>query len=138
MGNIEVKRFLRRYEMNEVRIEGLRVQRQELQERVESAGAQQLSDMPKGGRKKTTEDWIAEIDTLDRRIDKLTKRSRELREEIQMAIDTIGDPKLCRVLDLYYIERKTLLEISKEMNYTYRYIIELYHQAMNAVQIGDM
>lgn len=138
MGNIEVKRFLRRYEMNEFRIEGLRVQRQELQERVESAGAQQLSDMPKGGRKKTTEDWIAEIDTLDRRIDKLTKRSRELREEIQMAIDTIGDPKLCRVLDLYYIEGKTLLEISKEMNYTYRYIIELYHQAMNAVQIGDM
>ena len=94
--------------------------------------------MPKGGRKKTTEDWIAEIDTLDRRIDKLTKRSRELREEIQMAIDTIGDPKLCRVLDLYYIECKTLLEISKEMNYTYRYIIELYHQAMHAVQIGDM
>ena len=32
MGNIEVKRFLRRYEMNEVRIEGLRVQRQELQD----------------------------------------------------------------------------------------------------------
>lgn len=138
MGNIEVKRFLRRYEMNEFRIEGLRVQRQELQERVESAGAQQLSDMPKGGRKKTTEDWIAEIDTLDRRIDKLTKRSRELREEIQMAIDTIGDPKLCRVLDLYHIECKTLLEISNEMNYTYRYIIELYHQAMHAVQIGDM
>lgn len=138
MGNIEVKRFLRRYEMNEVRLEGLRVQRQELQERVESAGAQQLSDMPKGGRKKTTEDWIAEIDILDRRIDKLTKQSRKLREEIQMAIDTIGDPKLCRVLDLYYIECKTPLEISKEMNYTYRYIIELYHQAMHAVQIGDM
>ena len=133
MSNIEVKRFLRRYEYNEDRIKELEEELELLQERATSVSSPQLSDMPRGGVKKTKEDIIAEIDILERRVDRLIVKRRALKEEIEMVIDDLGDPKLCKVLDLYYIEFKTLEQIADEMCYTVRYVGELYHKALNAI-----
>ena len=133
MSNIEVKRFLRRYEYNEERIKELEEEIDVLQERATTISSPQLSDMPRGGVKKTKEDIIAEIDILERRVDRLIVKRRALKEEIEMAIDDLGDPKLCKVLDLYYIKFKTLEQIAEEMNYSYRWIVDLYHQALNAI-----
>lgn len=137
MSNIEVKRFLRRYELNEDRIEELTEKIEELEERATSISSPQLSDMPRGGVKKTKEDIVAEIDILNRRVDRLIVKRRQLKEEIEMVIDDLGDPKLCKVLDLYYIEFKTLEQIAEEMNYSHRWVVDLYHQALNAIVLPD-
>lgn len=133
MSNIEVKRFLRRYEYNEDRIKELEEEIEVLQERATSISSPQLSDMPRGGVKKTKEDIIAEIDILERRVDRLIVKRRALKEEILDVIDEVADVKYCRILELYYIELKTLEQIAEEMNYSDHWIRELFYKAIQAV-----
>lgn len=133
MSNIEVKRFLRRYEQNTKKIDVLRTALDEKRSRLYSVSSPKLTGMPRGGVYKTKEDLVAEIENIERRLSRAIKKGQTIKLEILDVIDEVADAKYCRILELYYIEFKTLEQIAEEMNYSYRWIVDLYHQAIQAV-----
>ena len=129
----ETKKFLRRYESNQIRVEHMQNELDEKRERLDNISSSRLTGMPREGIPVTKEDLIADIDILERRLAKIIAKGRILKEELLFVIDDVGDPKLCRVLELYYIDFLTLEKIAEKMNYSYRHIQTLYQQALNSI-----
>lgn len=133
----ETKKFLRRYESNQVRVEHMQNELDEKRERLDSISSSRLTGMPRGGIPVTKEDLIADIDILERRLAKMIAKGRILKEELLFVIDDVGDPLLSKVLELYYIDFLTIEEIAEKMNYTHRHMCTILLNATKAIVLPD-
>ena len=88
-----------------------------------------------GGIFKGQEDLYCEVIDLESRIKSLKAKGRKLKTEIIAIIDELENYKEVEVLELYYIECKTMIEISYELNYSWRHTERLFISAMNKIVI---
>lgn len=85
-----------------------------------------ISSMPVGSRK--VEDSMAEklaklMDSFNELLDKINKM-QERQIEIENQLLKVEQPYRT-ILDKYYIQGKTLVQVANEMNYTYEYVKHL-------------
>ncbi len=67
----------------------------------------------------------AEIADLNARIDALLDDKAEAVRRISLAIESLDDDRERNVLSLYYVGRKTMREIERELHYSKRWTIKL-------------
>ena len=129
------KRFLWRYRNNLACISRLEAKLVILDERITTIKAPNYSGMPRGGVPVTLEDLIADKDDLERRIQKLKDKSRDLKRSITEAIDTIEDTRYCEVLEAHFIDALDFEDIAEEMGYTERHVYTLYAEAIKCFSV---
>lgn len=102
-----------------------------LDERCTALKSPSLSGMPRGGTPVTIADITADKVDLEKRIEKLKSKSRELKSAVCEEIDSLEDSRYCEVLEAHFIDGLTFEEIAEEMEYTERHIYSLYAEAIN-------
>lgn len=91
-----------------------------------------LSDMPKGSRE--VQDSMAEkvailLDNVNELMAKIVKEQEKQRMILEQ-LDKVPQPyKL--ILEKMYIQGKSLVVVASEMNYTYKYVINMHGTALN-------
>ena len=125
------KRSLRRYRKNLACIKRLEEKLAMLDERCTALKSPSLSGMPRGGTPVTIADITADKVDLEKRIEKLKSKSRELKSAVCEEIDSLEDSRYCEVLEAHFIDGLTFEEIAEEMEYTERHIYSLYAEAIN-------
>lgn len=131
------KKYLKRYRKNLALINRLKLKLELLNERIGSARAPSLSDMPRGGVPITDADLIADRIELEERISRLEIKSNRLKAEILEVIDDLDDPRYAEILELFYIECMDFDQIAKECHYTIRHIIRLYHESIELCKVNS-
>lgn len=124
------KRSLKRYRNTLACIDRLDNKLENLDERIKSVKSPNYSGMPRGGTPVTIEELIADKIDLEKRIERLKSKSRKLKDQILEEIDALDDYRHSEILEAYFIERKTMGEIAKDMGYTERRIYDLYKTAV--------
>ena len=61
----------------------------------------------------------------------------ELIAHADAAIDTVPDPKMRRVLKLYYLENLSTKEVAEKMNYTVQHVNRLMNKGLEMVQLPE-
>lgn len=134
------KRYLKRYRKNRALIDRLKDKVEALNGRIYTLRSPVISDMPRGGKRVEVSDLIADREELERRIDRLESKGKEIKSEILDQIDGLDDPRYAEVLESFFIDCKDFYEIAEEMDYTERHIIRLYSEgilALNGCQDPD-
>ena len=57
--------------------------------------------------------------------------------QVDAAIDTVPDPKVRRVLKLYYLENLSTKEVGEKMGYTVQHINRLMNKGLEMVQLSE-
>lgn len=127
------KRFLRRYQNNLACISRLEAKLVILDERITTIKSPNYSGMPRGGVPITLEDLIADKDDLERRIKRLRRKSRDLKESVYEVIDSLEDPRYCEVLEAHFIDGLSFRDIAEEMGYAERHVRKLYARAIRSL-----
>lgn len=108
-----------------------------LEDRIHTVRRPVLSDMPKGGVPITTNDLIIQKAELMERITKLLEKAGKIRSEIMTAIDTLENHKQAEILELYFIDQVSIVDIAGVMDRSTRHIFRLYSSGINAITISD-
>lgn len=124
------KRSLKRYRKNLACIGRLEEKLFLLDERIKSVRSPNLSGMPRGSTPITVEDLIGDKEELEKRIDRLKKKTRSLKATILSEIDSLEDDRYCEILEAHFIDGLTLEAIADNMGYTERHIYKLYKKAL--------
>lgn len=125
------KRSLKRYRKNLACIRRLEEKLNILDERITAVKSPNLSGMPRGGVPVTIDDLLSDKIDLEKRIEKLKAKSRDLKAAVYEEIDSIEDPRYCEVLEAHFIDGLTFESIADEMGYTERHVYNLYKEAIN-------
>lgn len=132
------KKFLKRHQRIGKKIERLEEKLAMLDARLTTAGAQRLSDMPRGGGTPLTmADLVAEKIETEERINQLCVQRRWIRKEIVLALDTLDDFRHIEVLEKFFIEGMTLEEIAEDIGYTVRHTVRFYTEAVQHLDIKE-
>jgi predicted DNA-binding protein YlxM (UPF0122 family) len=131
----EKKRYLKRYRKNLACIRRLESKLDNLESKLKSIRSASLSGMPRGGIPVTDADLIADKVDLEARIERLKAKSRDLKNSVYEAIDTLEDPRYCEVLEAYFIDCLSIEEIAEEMAYTERHVYTLYKEAISLISL---
>ena len=129
------KIWLRRYRNNREQIERLKNKIEQLDERSLSARSANLSGMPRGSGDNTSMSFTDKKLDLERRINILYERGKEIRREILSAIDELDDVRYAEVLELWFVNMLPLSEISEQLGYSERHILSLYKKAVESLVI---
>lgn len=132
------KRSLKRYKKNIACIGRLEDKKTLLDLKRKSPKSPNYSGMPRGGTPITNEDISDEIIDLEKRIERLKAKGKRLKDEILEDIDSLEDPRYCEVLEAYFIDCKTIAEISEDMGYSERYIYDLYRDGISALTFSSV
>lgn len=130
--------WFRRYANQGNAIKRLRERVEILEDRITSIRSPNYTGLPRGGKRVTAEDLIADKVEIEERIRRLEDRARSIRREILEVIDSIGDPILSEVLEYRYIDNLDPVEISEVMGYGSRHIQRLLSQAIEEVEIPGL
>ena len=131
------KRSLKRYQKNLACIGRLEEKIKILDERITAVKSPSLSGMPRGGTPVTIADLVGDKVDLEKRIEKLKSKSRDLKAAVYEEIDSLEDTRYCEVLEAHFIEGKTFEEISENMGYTERHVYTLYSEAIRVLSLSD-
>lgn len=129
------KRNLNRYRRTLSMIERLENKKSVLENRLESISSPRLSDMPKGGVAISNEDLLADKIELEERIERLKDRAKRIRKDILNQIDELDDVRHAEVLESYFIERRSIEEISESLGYDTRHTWRLYTDAISLLSV---
>lgn len=124
------KRALKRYRKNRECVERLKDKLSTLTQKIESVRIPTLSGMPRGGSPITVDDLIADKIQLEDRIARLEDKGRTLKAEILEEIDALEDVRFCEVLELYFIDCKSMEDIAEISGYNPRYVYDLYSRGV--------
>ena len=131
------KRSLKRYQKNLACIRRLEEKLKILDERITAVKSPSLSGMPRGGTPVTIADLVGDKIDLEKRIEKLRSKSRDLKTSVYEEIDSLEDTRYCEVLEAHFIEGQTFEEISERMGYTERHVYKLYQEAIRVLSLSD-
>ena len=130
------KKFLKRYKKNQSLIDRLEERLYLLDQRIIGLRGIGFSDMPKGsGSTVTTAELITDKMELEERINRLVQKGRILKKEVIEKIDTLEEPLYAEVLESFFIDGKSFIEIADEMGYNERHIIRVYSRAVNSIEL---
>lgn len=76
-------------------------------------------------------------DAKQRQLEAEKNRLAELIAQADAEIDTVPDPKVRRVLKLYYLENLSTKEVAEKMNYTVQHVNRLMNKGLEMVQLPD-
>lgn len=124
------KRSLKRYRFSLACIGRLEDKLQLLEERIVRVKSPNYSGMPRGGTPVTIEELLSDKIDLEKRIEKLKKKSRGVKAQILDEIDSLEDYRHCEILEAYFIDCMTISQIAEEMGYTDVHIYNLYRDAL--------
>lgn len=133
--NAEKRAFLIRYRSIMSSIDRLREKLKTIDERIETIRSPDLSGMPRGGTGKGTYDLIDEKCDLEKRIERLTSRSKIYKDEITEKIDELEDVRYIDVCELYFIDCLTFDDIAIQLGYSERHVRRLYSEAIDMIEI---
>lgn len=129
------KKVLKRYKKNESCIIRLRNKLEALECKITSIKSTNYNCMPKAQISKTTSDLIDEKIDLEKRILKLEKRNKKLKEETYDIIDTISDPKLVAVMECLFIELYNIDDAADILRLSNRQLLRRYRQALDLIEL---
>lgn len=108
-------------------------QREELAELVYGISAVQYNkDRVQGGRIPGADGKLDRLMDLDKELLAEAEDLAELKKRITGEIEEVGNPLYVEILYKRYIEKKSLWEISRELNYSYSYIKHMHGAALMA------
>ena len=76
-------------------------------------------------------------DAKQRQLEVEKNRLAALIAQEDAAIDTVPDPKVRRVLKLYYLENLSTKEVAERMNYTVQHVNRLMNKGLEMVQLPE-
>ena len=76
-------------------------------------------------------------DAKQRKLDFEKNHLAELIAQADAAIDTVPDPKMRRVLKLYYLENLSTKQVAEKMNYTVQHVNRLMNKGLEMVQLSE-
>lgn len=129
------KQWLRRYRKNEAKIERLEEKINFIDARMEGVKGIRMSSEPKGSSHVSQAELLSDKMDIEERIKRLKIKSRQLKNEICNAIDTLENDKHVEVLESYFIDGLSFEEIAVKINRTTRRAIWLYSDAIEAINI---
>lgn len=129
------KRSLRRYRRNIECISRLEEKLEILDQRITTIRGSNLSGMPRGGVPVTLDDLLSDKEDLERRINRLKVKGRELKRSTIEEIDSLEDPRYCEVLEAYFIDCLSIAEIADQSGYTERHVYNLYKEAIRLLTV---
>lgn len=127
---------LRRYRNNLSCVSRLERKLALLDERITTIKSPNFSGMPKGGVPVTIEDLLSDKMDLEKRIKRLKKKGKEIKESILEEIDSLEDSRYCDVLEAYFIDGLSIEKIAENMGYTERHIYTLYKEAISILSVS--
>lgn len=133
--NTEKRAFLMQYRSIMNSIDRLNNKLETINEKLGTIRSPDLSGMPRGGTGKGTYDLVDEKCDLEKRIERLTSRSKIYKHKITEKIDILEDTRCADVLELYFIECCDFADIAKRLNYSERHVRRLYTQGIDAIEL---
>lgn len=124
------KRSLKRYRFSVACIERLEDKLRLLDGRIKSIKSPNFSGMPRGGTPVTIEELLSDKIDLEKRIERLKKKSRGVKAQILDEIDSLEDVRHAYVLESYFIDCLRISEIAEDMGYSEVHIYNLYREAI--------
>lgn len=131
----EKKKWLSRYQKNREVINRLEEKLANLDTQIYKIRTVSYSEQVKGGIPITINDLLVDKIELEDRVDRLSKKGRKIKTEIIDKIDSLDNCKYCEILEAYFIECKTLAQISYDMGYSDRHTRRMYSEAMQIINI---
>ena len=111
-------------------LRALRMQIEKLRSEAEGVKAMTLSDMPKGGKSRGTEDAIADIVDLQALCAGKLETLVQDRHDAMTVIMRIERTELRTVLTLYYCDGQSWDEVAEETGYSVRQVLRLHGEAL--------
>lgn len=130
------KRFLKRYKNNIACIKRLKNKIRILDERITNIKSPNYSGMPRGGIPISIDDLMSDKLELEERVERLKRKNVKVKKEILDAIDSLDDPRLCEVLESFFVDCIPLEDIAEADGYTLRHIYRLYSEAVSKISLN--
>lgn len=130
----KVKKILGKYKKLMRMAETLDRQARELGDRAEAMGSKKIYDMPRGGKRVTMEDLLAEKADLERRRNGLLKRALEEKTKVQQYIDRVESEKHNRLLYGLYLQDMSVEDVADAEGYSVRQEWRIYKEAHKIVE----
>lgn len=128
------KRALKRYRKNRTLIDNLEEKLVKVDERILKIKSTNFNSTGGGrGKIQTIEDLIADKDDLERRINNLCQKGRQIKREVADIIDTLEEPQQAKVLEMFFIECKSIEIIADELAYNQRHVVRLFNAGINNI-----
>lgn len=125
--------WLSRYNTLQLRIDRLENELEKIQTRLEGVGAQVITGMPRGNRKRDAEKLILKADEIERILTVEIMSEMEERQLMFNAINSIVDPKLQVLLEYRYIDGYRFEKICEKMNYSWQWVHKLHEKALKKI-----
>lgn len=129
------KRFLKRYKNNIACIKRLKNKIRILDERITNIKSPNYSGMPRGGIPISIDDLMSDKLELEDRVKRLKSKNVKVKKEILDAIDSLDDPRLCEVLESFFVDCIPLEDIAEIDGYTVRHVYRLYNEAVSRISV---
>lgn len=129
------KKSLKRYRTNRACVRRLEKKLALLEDRITTIKSPNFSGMPRGGQPVTLADLISDKDELEKRIERLKKKGRQIKSEILEEIDTLDDYRYCEILEAYFIDCLSMEDIADREGYSTRRIYALYSEAIEILSV---
>jgi DNA-directed RNA polymerase specialized sigma24 family protein len=126
---------LKRYRKNCACVRRLEKKLALLEDRITAIKSPNFSGMPRGGKPVTLAELISDKDELEKRIERLKEKGRQIKSEILEEIDTLEDPRYCEILEAYFIDGLSIEDIADKEGYSERRVYRLYSQAINILSV---
>lgn len=95
-----------------------------------------ITGMPGRGNS-TREDWLAKLVDMSKEINCEIDRFSDLRQEIEEAINTVGDTTLQTLLRCRYINGMSWEQIEALFNYEHSWVARLHGMALSELKLDE-
>ena len=126
---------MKRYRKNKACINRLEKKLKSLDEKIKAIKSPNYSGMPRGGTPITVEDLIADKLELEDRIKRLKIKNKKVKKEILDEIDSLDDPRLCEILESFFVDCIALEDIADTEGYTERHVYRLYNEGVRLLSV---
>lgn len=135
---MKVKEYLKEYQRLNIEINSMVGESCRLRRLAENIGVSRYDGNGAGGKHakagaahfESAVDKITEVETgINTKIDELIEK----REKIAAAIETVDDTTLRSLLKYRYLDGYTFERVAVEMNYSWRWVLDLHGQALKEI-----
>ena len=130
------KEFLRQARNIDRRVDETMERAERVRARLESGRLSRLTGLPRGG----SSDWALTADRLielEQRVNDQTRKLVRLKLAAMDAIKAVEEPRLCEVLELYYIDGFDWEYVAQRMDYTVRNVLILHGKALLQIKVPE-
>lgn len=131
------KKYLKRYKNNKFCIIRLRNKLESIECKITSVKSASYSCMPKAQLSKTTSDLIAEKIDLEKRILKLERKGKKLKEATYDIIDSISEPDLVEVMECLFIDSNSFEDAADILRISNRQLHRKYSIALDLIELPE-